>query len=148
MPSVVTNQPILAQDLDFLSTNPLFNEILQSLSNFGSGGRYYNLDIVTQHPSSKAENYDRIWEKIESKIASQLGLNLMSIKTEAQDKMIYSQVYALIIRLLEQFVRALSRLLIKSNLGKQGQQNSVIFNFFLLLRDENLGQSNYSQLLQ
>ncbi len=146
--SIVIQKSLLAQDLNFINNNLLFTQILDSLSNFGGGGRYYNLDIVTQHSTSRANNYDRIWEKIESNIANHLGLDLMSIKTESQGKKIYFQIYTHVIQILEQFIRALSRLLIKANLGKQAASYSGIFHFFLVLEDDNLGLNNYSEFLR
>ncbi len=137
--SKVTQKTILAQDLLFINDNYFLNLILDSLSNFGRGGRYYNLDIVTQYISSKADNYYRIWEKIELKISNHLDLDLNLIETEDQGKEIYSQIYSYVIQILKQFMRALSRLLVKANLGRLATSYSNTFHFFLLIKDEELG---------
>jgi len=54
-------------DMDFLINNTRLHKIIKILSDFAQGGRYYDLNIVTNGHSGFDEPKDK-WEELETEI--------------------------------------------------------------------------------
>jgi len=133
--------PLLIDDLDFLRNDPLLDQIIGILSEFGKMARYYNLEIVTGSPNPPIDPSSE-WERLETKIESPSPY-LTSDSLEALHRDYYPRVNAKIVANLERFVRAIT---MQFTLGKHGgrlkQLSPTVFDF-IMLKDEEFGTKDY-----
>ena len=136
------NIPALKDDFEYLATNEELEKLLHLLSEFGKFARYYNLDVVTgvTKPSIDVKS---LWQDYETELTlknNNLVAKLGNI--EATHEIIDTITREIIIK-LERFTRALSRQFTIGRLGEQAQQFSPAIYFFLMLKDTELGDTNY-----
>ena len=141
-------QPVLAlkDDYTYIISNKRLKTLLELLSEFGKYSRYHNLDIVTgaEKPSRDVESEWRIFE-------TDLALEKEGIVNQLMD--INTSAYAIdfinrqVIVLLEKFVRAIARQFTIGQLGKKAQQHSSVLMFYITLKDDDLGTTNYREAI-
>jgi hypothetical protein len=112
------NSKALSEDLDYIKNDKDLETLIGLLSEFGKFARYYNLNVITGEINPGID-IKAAWEEYETKIV----LN---------DK-----------ELLKKLTRALARQFTLGRLGKLAQQNSPIIYDFLMLRDEQIGNTDY-----
>jgi hypothetical protein len=137
----VSNRPLLVQDLDYLKNDPLLDEVIHVLSEFGQKARYYNLDIITgtQKPpiDPKAE-----WEELEKAIENPSPY-IAGDSMDALYRDYYPKVNAQIIAKLERLCRAVTmQFTLGGHGGKLQQVSSIVFDF-IKMRDEEFGTIDY-----
>ncbi|MCF6365633.1 MAG: hypothetical protein L3J35_05460 [Bacteroidales bacterium] len=138
----IENIPVLKNDLDYLTTNEELKRLLYLLSEFGKFARYYNLDVVTGAIKPSID-VNSLWQEYETELVLKDDNLINRIGNfELHDEAIFEITRSIIIK-LERFTRALSRQFTIGRLGKQAQQFSPLINFFLMLEDKQLGNTNY-----
>ncbi|MXV97919.1 MAG: hypothetical protein F4118_10970 [Acidimicrobiaceae bacterium] len=55
-----TDRPAIGDDLDFLATDGHWREMAEILSDFGSGGRYHDLNTMLDGPSGAPSPLERL----------------------------------------------------------------------------------------
>ena len=117
--------------------------MLSLFSNFGQGGRYYNIDIVLGKTPSDYEDTKNAWNKIEMTILrNRKGLLEETSNINRYDK-VRQEINRELIITLEKFARALSRLFTLADFGDFAKQASPLVYDFLMLKDRDLGTSDY-----
>lgn len=135
------NIPALKEDIDFLNKTPLLNKVLHVLSEFGKFARYYNLDVVTGNTKATF-NPDAEWEDIENDIIKTISGFRYEHLLEKGDEY-YQKINIEIVKIIERFVRAISRQFTLGQHGDKLQQLSGTYSAFRNLRDSELGQKDY-----
>jgi hypothetical protein len=129
------------EDITFLEKNDLFRRLLGVMSNFGEGGRYFDLDSAldpstTQKSTSPATAFQQIemgilqshpeWEE-------RLGT--------AEFRSFYPVLYADITEVIQRGIRALARFFSWDLLGELGKRLSgTMIATFLFMKDQDLRQ--------
>ena len=133
--------PAAKADIDFLSNNIDVREIIGLLSDFAQGGRYYHLDVVLNGESRFEDPYIT-WSKIETAI-TKTRPDILKLLTNNEMNEAFTQINKELIIRLEKFARALSRLFTLADFGDFAKQISPKVYDFLMLRDEQLGNTQY-----
>lgn len=140
-------RPLVQEEFDFMTTDPILQECIRILSLFGRKGRYYNLDIVAGSPDSPINPEDE-WERLESSIEDSTPyLN----DTESLHRDYYPRVHSQVIVKLERFIRAIA---LQFTIGGHADQNgrlrqaSVEYGEFQILRGEQFGTIDYRRSVQ
>jgi len=66
-PDEYLRKPIAVEDHMFLRSDPLLREVVSCLSHYGSGGRYYDLDVICGVKAA-AESPESAWQRFEMSI--------------------------------------------------------------------------------
>ncbi len=128
-------------DMNFLIKDNELKEIIKFLSDFSQGGRYYYLNIVL-NGASNTKDPEETWEKFEKEII-QKDIKLRQLSADGELNELYKIINQKLIVKLENFLRALVRILAFGKFNKfMGQMNFQI-NYFLQLTDDKLGNTNY-----
>ena len=133
--------PALKEDIDFLNKTPLLDKVLHVLSEFGRLARYYNLNVVTGDTKA-IFNPDSEWESIEMDVLKTIPKFQYASLIEKGDEY-YQKINIEIVKIIERFVRAISRQFTLGQHGDKLQQLSVTYSAFRNLRDCELGQKDY-----
>ncbi len=138
----IYKSPQYSLDHKFLRENTDIRELLNILSEFGLGARYYNFDLITDSPKNAVTNTKESWEEFENKLlSSEDYLKLMKEDTKNE---VRQKVFTYIIVVFERYISALSRQFIFKNLGQQATQLSVNNFFdFGMLYEPNFGMTDY-----
>jgi hypothetical protein len=128
--------------LDYIKNDKDLETLIGLLSEFGKFARYYNLNVITGEINPGID-IKAAWEEYETKIVlndKELLKKLMDFETNKEALL---KIKRIIIIKLEIFTRALARQFTLGRLGKLAQQNSPIIYDFLMLRDEQIGNTDY-----
>jgi len=145
----INDIPALKEDVDFLNKTPLLDKVLHVLSEFGKFARYYNLDVITGNAKA-IFSPDSEWENIETDILKTIPEFQYASLIEKGDEY-YQKINMEIVKIIERFVRAISRQFTLGQHGDKLQQLSIIGSSFRNLSDSELGQKDYrvsSKILQ
>ncbi len=137
--------PAAETDIEYLTTDRFFLEVIQLLSDFGLSGRYYNLNIVL-NLTVVDESPEDVWNKLENAIVSQ-NARLKSQWAEKEYDEFYKGINNELNVVLERFARALARLFTRGDLGELGKRVSGHVHEFLFLNDNDLGKTDWCQKL-
>lgn len=127
------------EDVEFLETDAFFRKLLGVMSDFGSGGRYFDLDSVLDPLSSEGRsNPVDDFQRIEMEVLqahpeweAELGAATFSG--------FYAVLYGDLCEVIQRGIRALARLLAWDFLGPLGKQLSgTMIATFLTVRDAQL----------
>ena len=135
------NIPTLKEDIDFLNKTPLLDKVLHVLSEFGKFARYYNLDVVTGNTKA-IFNPDSEWESIEMDVLKTIPEFQYASLIKKGDEY-YQKINMEIVKIIERFVRAISRQFTLGQHGDKLKQLSITYSAFRNLRDSELGQKDY-----
>ena len=133
--------PVAKEDIEFLRTDNHVREIIRILSDFGQSARYYNLDLIKGQKSSDSPKAE--WQKLESVILKAKPGWKDLIQTDLNLDETYKYINNEIVKHLEKFVRALSRLFTIGGLGQKAKQYSSAVFLFVQLSDGQLGKTNH-----
>jgi len=136
------DRPATRDDLDFLINNVRLHNIVNILSGFAQGGRYYNLDIVTEGESSYQEPKDK-WEELETEIVEEDTELIKLMEDPAKSNELYARINSILMYYLERLVRALSRIFTLGELHKDAEKCYSYISDFLGIMDHNLGKTKY-----
>ena len=136
------NSKALSEDLVYIKNDKDLETLIGLLSEFGKFARYYNLNVITGEINPGID-IKAAWEEYETKIVlndKELLQKLMDFETNKEALL---KIKRIIIIKLEIFTRALARQFTLGRLGKLAQQHSPIIYDFLMLRDEQIGNTDY-----
>jgi hypothetical protein len=135
--------PAAAEDEAFLRSDAVLQGILACLSDFGSGGRYYELDVISG-ASPGGPSPDVAWMNLEMTIVkADSSLAAMLHEPSALGR-IYDEIRPRLQMALERYLRALCRLFTLGPISKEGRRFSGAVGAFLFLRDDQLGVRRYA----
>lgn len=148
-PEEVPHCRALGQDQEFITSDPIVTRLIQILAQFGSGGRYHDLDTVCgerqEGPSPEQE-----WQELEMAIVrNDPALNAKLEELQSGNiqgiRSLYPEINSRLQATLERLIRALCRLLtLNPMLRDQGRKFSPQLCDFLFLCDDELGSKNYA----
>lgn len=143
----IYKSPQYILDCKFLDENTDIRELLNILSEFGLGVRYYNFDLITDSPKNTVTSTKESWEEFENKLLnSEDYLKLMKEDTKNE---VRQKVFTHIIVVFEKYISALSRQFIFKNLGQQASQLAVNSFFdFGMLYESDFGKTDYRHQTQ
>ena len=142
-----THRPLLQQDLDFIRTDPVLNDCVRILSQFGKMGRYYNLDVVAGADRKPIDPTGK-WEALESSVEDPTPY---FSDTERLHRDYYPRVNRALIARMERLVRALA---LQFTLGGHADPTgeirklSVVYTKFRNLRDGQFGTVDYRRSVE
>jgi len=142
-----SHRPLVQQDLEFISTDPLLKVSVSILSQFGKMGRYYNLDVVA---GACHETMDpkRKWKELEACVEDPtpyLG------DMERLHRDYYPRVNSKLIARMERLIRAIA---IQFTLGGHADPKgeirklSVVYGEFRSFRDHQFGTVDYRRSVE
>ena len=137
----------LKKDRDFIDNDKHLDQLLYLLSEFGKYARYHNFDIITGS-SKPSIDVEEEWKEFEEKLLKDNNTLLKHLKNlykKPNSDEMYISINIKIITILEKFIRGLSRQFTFVNLGKLAKQSSPEIFDFLLIKDDNLGKTNYNK---
>jgi len=136
--------PAAKIDIDLLTNDKVLREIISIFFNFAQAGRYYNLDIVIKGKSDFKDSKN-MWEELEMAIvrSSENISRKYSDPNYRNIKGTYKEINQELIKILEKFARALSRLFTLGDFSNFSKGVSTPLHDFLFLRDEDLGTRDY-----
>jgi len=138
----VTQIPAATADIQYLRSNNRLREIVGLLSDFGQAARYYNLDLVMGlYP--KGNSPDDAWALLEMAILKEDPNWEDNFQKDTDLSKSYQEINHTIVSAMERLARALSRLFTLGGLGAQALQFSGTVYPFLMLWDDQLGNTRY-----
>jgi hypothetical protein len=111
------------------------------LPDFGQSARYHNLDLIKAQKTHDSPRAD--WQKLESVILKAKPGWKDLIQADLNLDETYKYINNEIVKHLEKFVRALSRLFTIGGLGQKAKQYSSAVFLFVQLSDGQLGKTNH-----
>ncbi len=137
------NLPALQQDFDFLSSDKDVQVILSLLSEFGSSGRYFNLDYLTR---AKGDSDVSSEKRLRDHLASWIGDDPQTIAwmlDPAEANFILQDARTRLVILLEKIIRALARQFTMGGLAPEGRTFVLFLSSFLDLWENSFGTTQY-----
>ena len=141
----VEDIPAAKKDIHFLRNDPRLRTIVQILSDFGQGARYYNLNVVLGEADPGPSPEDE-WQKLEMEILKEDPNGSDAIRDPTNSDSIHEQINIKLTVHCERFARSLCRLFTIGGLGELAKQISSYAHHFLFLMDDQLGKTDYSTL--
>jgi hypothetical protein len=135
-------RPLLKAELEFLRIDPMLQQCVAILSNFGKQGRYYNLDVVAGAQAQLIDPTEE-WRNLELSIEDATPY---LHDTEKLYRDYYPRVSAKLIAIMERLIRAIAlQFTLGGHPDPQGNLSSlsVVFSDFRNLRDAQLGTKDY-----
>ena len=131
-----TARPAIRDDINFLRTDPLARKLLGMLDEFGTGGRYHNLDVMLDGHSSVDSPLDR-WSASEMALfdADPKWNQLMQDDPAGFDRRWYPHLAATQTCALQRTARALARAWTLGPAQDEGKRLTGVVGRFLFLTD-------------
>jgi hypothetical protein len=136
--------PIAKEDLEYLESEELLS-FLAVLGKFGQAARYYHVDVVLGR-QLKTDEPGREWESLETAILTERPDLMKEIEEFPASERIYQEIAVEVVSRLERFARALARLFTIGGIGQEAKRYVGYLSKFLYIRDESLGENEYSPL--
>ncbi|MDA3906181.1 MAG: hypothetical protein PF484_08920 [Bacteroidales bacterium] len=136
------NASALKADLKYIKEDSELRELIGLLSEFGKFARYYNLSVVTGE-TNPGIDVKKQWQQFETNLIKGDENLLEKLgNIQFQKEVLYTTTRYVIIK-LERLTRALSRQFTLGGLGSIAQQHSSVVYPFLMLKDDELGITDY-----
>lgn len=134
-----TDRPAIRDDLAFLATDSHWREMVDILSDFGSGGRYHDLNTMLDGPSGTLSPLERL-EALEMDFcrADSAWLKLMESNGAAFIRDWYPALAAKQTETLQRAARAIARMWTLGPASENGSMLTGIIKRFLFLMDDQL----------
>ena len=145
-PPEYLKRPIARADRDFLTSDPLLDSLLDCLSGFGKGGRYYELDVICGD-TTITESPESSWQKVEMEIVIQDPALKEQMYDPKAGNSLYIEINRCLTSVLERLIRAICRLFTFGPLGGEAERFSGTLGDFLYLTDDDLGIRDYGKIL-
>jgi len=143
--SYLARIPAAEQDILFLRKDAQLKRIVEILSDFGQGARYYNLNVVLGE-ADPGPCPDDEWQKLEMEMLQEDPSWETKIRDPKQSDAIYRQINNRLTAHCERLARSLSRLFTIGGLGELARQISGHTYHFLTLMDQQLGTTDYDSV--
>jgi len=105
-PPEYLKRPIAQADRDFLTSDSLLDKVLDCLSDFGQGGRYYELDVICGD-TTITESPESSWQKVEMEIAIQDPVLKEQMYDPKAGNSLYIEINKYLVSALERLIRAI-----------------------------------------
>ena len=142
----LTRVPAARADIEFLRSDSKLRKVVEILSEFGQGARYYNLNVVLGEPDQGPSPEDE-WQKLKIVILQEHPNWERMIADPTQSSAMYQHINTGLTVPCERFARALSRLFTIGGLGELARCISPYTRHFSGLMDEHLGKTNYETIM-
>ena len=142
-----TQRPLVQEDLEFITTDPVLNDCVRILSLFGRMGRYYNLDVVAGAGHGPIDPKAK-WEALECRVEDPVPY-LGDLESLYRDY--YTRVNSRLIGRMERLVRAIA---MQFTLGEHADPGGEIrrlagsYTEFRNLRDDEFGTIDYRRSVE
>lgn len=136
-----TKSQVIKEDMEFLVNSQELKDIIELLSDFSQGGRYHYLDFVLDGKSS-SKDPEKTWETFENGIVKK-NSELMEALMEGRINEIYEVVNQTLVKTLERFTVALSRVFAFGKFNEEMRMLTLQVYFFLMLEEGDLGKTDY-----
>jgi hypothetical protein len=146
-PPDYTARPAIAEDQRFVRTDPVLRELLGVLADFGSGGRYFDLDVAggTAEYGRDVSPTDRLDALAELVCSLHPELDRARFQPSPEGFRAFHAGFQRVIRItVEKFTRAMARLFTLGPLKGLGAFVTPALTPFLVLMDSDLGSRSYS----
>ena len=130
------------RDMDFLINDARLHRIIEILSDFSQGGRYYNLDVVSTGTSKFNAPKDK-WEELETELVHEDQHLSELMKDPLKLDEMYQRINMILMKYLERFARALSRIFTLGDIHEEAKKSYSYISDFLNIRDDELGTKKY-----
>lgn len=139
-----TNRPAIRDDLDYLATDSHWRELVEILSDFGSGGRYHDLNTMLDGPSGALSPLQRL-EDLEMDFcrADSSWSRLMQSNAASFQRKWYPALAAKQTETLQRAARAIARMWTLGPASENGRRLTGIIKRFLFLTDDKLSTPYY-----
>jgi hypothetical protein len=134
-------RPVAQQDLDFLNTDIVLQEIIKLLSDFARTDRYIFMDGISE-PIMSHEWPDRRWETLEK--LSLPEKEYIELLTRFNIEEIAKRANKQLVICLERFLRSVTRLFVLADLGDEAKSKATAVSSFYMLDDRKLGTIIYN----
>jgi hypothetical protein len=134
--------PAARSDIDYLRRDDRLRDLVRVLSDFGQTARYYELDTILGKTPS-ASSPDQMWSQVELAILTDDPDWAQKLRHDPGLRETYSAITSNLVKRLEMFARALSRLFTIGELGERAKVHTGTIGPFLYLRDTDLGTRKY-----
>jgi hypothetical protein len=132
----------LIEDEQFLTNDTDLQTLIYLLSEFGKYARYHNLDIVTAAVNPSVD-VKQLWSDYETAIVLADNTLLEKLSDFEYQSEANTFITQSIISKIEKLVCGISRQFTIGRLGKKALQYSPVYFEFILLRDNQLGVTDY-----
>ena len=134
-----TGRPAIRDDLDFLATDDHWRKMVKILSDFGSGGRYHDLNTMLNGPTGGPSPLQRL-EDLEMDFcqAESPWLKLMESNAVEFQRKWYPALAAKQTETLQRAARAVARMWTLGPASENGRRLTGIIKRFLFLTDDKL----------
>ena len=143
------DRPMLQEEYNFVTNDPVLRECMRILSLFGEKGRYYNLDIVSGAAKAPIDPKDE-WEELESSVEDPIPL-ITNMDMEVLYRDYYPRVHSKLIAKMERLVRTIAlQFTLGGHVDRFGELRSTsgILVEFRNLTDAQLGTIDYRRSVQ
>lgn len=137
-----TSRSILGADKQSLLNDKDMNKVLDILSNFGIGGRYYNLDYITGRNKLPMNAIDQ-WEEFEDELLKRNPEKHSLVGDIQRCYEAFDYTNQQIVMILERFLSPLSRQFYFGSLGQLGQRYSSVVSHYNGLEGNTFGITDY-----
>lgn len=137
--------PLAKNDIKFLRSDSKLSRIVQILSDFGQGARYYNLNVILGE-SDPGPSPDEELLKLEMEVLKEDPSWERRIGNPMESIAIHRQINRELTIQCEKLARSLARLFTIGGLGTQAKQISPHTFHFLNLMDNQLGNTDYEEI--
>jgi hypothetical protein len=131
-------------DIRVLSVDARIDKLLKVLSDYGRGGRYFNLDQLMDRCDDENEDPARSYDQLSADLAlATHGNDILRLIGTSEAHRAYTMMNAEIKSLVERFVRALARQFIYGSFYKGSKRFIGDLTPFYLMDDHHLGKNWY-----
>lgn len=145
-PNTYLQRQIAVDDRAFLTSDALLQEVLGCLSYYGKKGRYYDLDVICGQQFDN-ESPESVWQRLEMSIVREDPALKKLLSDPCAGNKLRKKINRRLQVVLERFIRALCHQFTLGSISEEGNRFTCVVGDFLFLRDEDLGKSDYRELL-
>jgi hypothetical protein len=133
------SRPAISDDLDFLRSDAHLRRIFEILSDFGTHGRYHDLDVLLHGPSRIESPLDR-WNALETDLhhADVAMVRVMCDNPGVWSQVWHPQLARLQVAQLQRTARAIARVWTLGPAAPEGKRLVAYLGRFLYLTDDQL----------
>lgn len=140
---VYNNATLHQQNKVFLATDKNLNHLINILSDFGSGGRYYHLDKLTKNPTS-FRNHVEEWGLLRKNLTNETNIDYSLLYDNDYLLDIQLSITRKLVIIIEKFVSAIIRQYSLPHTGSIGNRlASKSFSSFMIMTNDDFGKTDY-----
>lgn len=131
-------------DYHVLTADTQIDQLLKVLSDYGTGGRYFNLDQLMDRRDDGHEDPARSYDQLCADLAlATHGDEILRLIGTSEAHRAYKMMNAAIMSLVEKFVRALARQFVFGSFYRNSRRYLSDLDPFYKIEDHQLGKLNY-----